>query len=305
MQGQAVPGQRHRSHRYLSPYPAQLVQQGVGGLGLIGSFPQQTHQQAALLLFRGKVRCPVRCLSGSGAGVQRLIRRAQSAGRAGGRSRDVRLCLCRRKGRSALGVLGAHPLLLGGGCAFLGGIHRRPCRLGRVLCGCTLVHGRVHGLLHQRHKLGVYAGVYVLHRTRQPDGVIAVVFRRAAHGRVAVRALGQQHPQPLPGGSKASVNGHFPALVQQHRLGQRAALLLDVQGHGHPAPLLRQREAQALHARRSYAAQMQHPRLGPPAHPAESVFDDPYFHSETPSFEKGSPRQGSCFAAPPSGGLQG
>nr|DAM21617.1 MAG TPA: hypothetical protein [Caudoviricetes sp.] len=27
--------------------------------------------------------------------------------------------------------------------------------------------------------------------------------------------------------------------------------------------------------------------------------------SPQPSFEKGSPRQGSCFAAPPSGGLQG
>ncbi|MBD8952855.1 MAG: glycosyltransferase family 2 protein [Subdoligranulum sp.] len=95
----------------------------------------------------------------------RGYRYAQRAGSTRRRSCDVCLRPCRRKGRGALGVLGAHPLLLGGGCAFLGGIHRRLCRLGRVLCGCAFVHGRVHGLLYQRHKLGVYAGVYVLHRT--------------------------------------------------------------------------------------------------------------------------------------------
>ena len=71
------------------------------------------------------------------------------------------------------------------------------------------------------------------------------------------------------------------------RLGQCAAVLLDVQGHGHPVPLLRQRKTQAGHACRSYAAQVQHARLGSPAHPAESVLDDPYFHSEAPSFERG------------------
>ena len=137
------------------------------------------------------------------------------------------------------------------------------CDLGtgrRVLCrpirfGCLL--------LHQCHKLLVYARSDGLRSAVPVDGLIASVPSRLRHGSIAVCPHRHQHPESLFLLGPPLIHHRPVLLVQQLRVRQRPAQTLHVQGDGAPLPLLRYIETQRVHLCRTHATHVQRFRRSP------------------------------------------